>query len=404
MRASIVLSLLFGLLLASAPAQDAGGIVVIRGSSRRAQQEAPPPAEGEQQPAADAADAAPAAQPDAQAQPAPEAKPRSESSQRFVVDSSGRRRAVGASGQVTRGEGSESLALKVRNLNGREVPYLNDTTKVVRESGGVKVSERVKQRFGPNGESAGQEMERIEERKLPDGTVETIVTSYAQDLNGRMQPAGRKVIREKESNGVTRTLATTEQASMNGGFHAVIQEETVERKQGDELSTIEKTVKTAAPGSPLAVSAREETTMRKQGAEKVTETLRFERAGPSSDLEQTSRTVGTLVEQPDGTATEKVETFGFGVPGGPVDVNASRMALQKVVESRTTIGSDGSVQERTTTRERSVANPSEFASPVVSRKVSKPLPDGESVRTDTFEPGVNGRLQAVESVIEKIEK
>ena len=70
----------------------------------------------------------------------------------------------------------------------------------------------------------------------------------------------------------------------------------------------------------------------------------------------------------------------------------------------TTIGSDGSVQERTTTRERSVANPSEFGSAMVSQKVSKPLPDGESVRTDTYEPGVNGRLQAVESVIEKIEK
>ncbi len=374
--------------------RTSNGIVMIRGS-RSTPAPAPAPAETPSD----------AESPAAPAQPAAPQQPSAEQSQRYVYDASGNRRPAVTSEQVTRSGNSESLAVKLKNINGREVPYLNDTTRVIKSTDKLKVSERVTQRFGPSGQPAGQEMQRIEERKLPDGTVETVVTSYEQDLNGRMQPSERKVTREKESNGVTRTVATTERPGMNGGFKPIIEEESVERKQGDDQSTIEKTIKKAAPGSPLEVAAREETTMRKQGDQLVTETTRFERGGATGELAPTSRTVGKLVERPDGTSSETVENYGYGAPGGAArDLNASSMVLQKVTETSTTVGGDGAVQERTTTRERSISNPSEFAPGVVTRKVSKPLPDGESVRTDVYEPGVNGRLHAVESVIEKVEK
>ena len=49
-------------------------------------------------------------------------------------------------------------------------------------------------------------------------------------------------------------------------------------------------------------------------------------------------------------------------------------------------------------------NSREFGAETLTQKVSKPTPDGESVRTDVYEKSMNGRMTATESLIEKIEK
>jgi hypothetical protein len=62
------------------------------------------------------------------------------------------------------------------------------------------------------------------------------------------------------------------------------------------------------------------------------------------------------------------------------------------------------VSEKISYKERSAVNSREFTAETQTQKISKSTADGESVRTDVNEKGVNGRMAATESVIEKVEK
>jgi hypothetical protein len=218
-----------------------------------------------------------------------------------------------------------------------------------------------------------------------------------------MQPAERRIVRTKESGGETHTVTTTQATSASGGFQTIVEEESVERRDGENAGTVETTTKTLQGGSGLQVTSREQTVMRVENGVAVTETQTFERSPATADMELSKRTVGKLTERPDGSSTETVETYGFDAGSGR-DVNATRMELQSVQNSRTTVSPDGTVNEKISYKERSAVNPSEFGAETLTQKVSKPTPDGEAVRTDVYEKGVNGRMTATESLIEKVEK
>lgn len=365
-------------------------VQIIRGSSRPAE---PPPAE------APAAETAPAGE---EAQPA--ANPRERRQQeRVVYQSGGQSRPVPVTEQRAVNGDTKSLALRVKSINGRTVPYLTENERIVSDSGGLKVTERNRQRYDANGHPAGRDTERVEERRLPDGTVETTTTVYTADLNGRMQPAERRIVRMKKAGGETRTLTTTQTTGSSGAFQTIIEEESVERREGEHAGTIETTTKTLRGSSGLEVTSREATSMRMENGVAVTETQTFERSPATAQMELSKRTVGRLTERPDGSGSETVETYGFDAGFGR-NLNATGMVLQSVQSSQTTVSSDGTVNEKVSYKERSAANPREFTAETLTQKVSKPTADGESVRTDVYERGVNGRMTATESVIERIEK
>jgi hypothetical protein len=352
---------------------------------------------------------APAAeQPAAETAPAEEAKPaadpRERRQQERVIHQSG---AQSSSSPVTVQRavngGTKSLAQRVKSINGRSVPYLTEDERVVSDTKDLKVTERTRQRYDATGRPAGQDSERIEERRLPDGTVETTTTVYTADMNGRMQPAERRIVRAKTTGAETRTVTTTQTTGSSGGFQTIVEEESIERREGDRAGTVETTRKTLQGGSGLQVTSREQTVMRVENGVAVTETETFERSPATAEMELSKRTVGKLTERPDGSSTETVETYGFNAGSGR-NLNATRMELQAVQTSQTTVSPDGTVNEKISYKERSAANPREFGAETLTQKVSKPTADGESVRTDVYERGVNGRMTATESLIEKIEK
>lgn len=365
-------------------------IEIIRGSSK------PPEPAAE----APAGEAAPAAEEEAR----PAAPVREQRRQeRVVYQSGGQSRPAQGTVERSVNGGTKSLAQRVKSINGRTVPYLTEDERVVSDSQGLKVTERTRQRYDATGHPAGQDNERIEERTLPDGTVETTTTVYSADLNGRMQPAERRIVRSKETGGEKRTVTTTQATSASGGFRTIVEEESIERREGENAGTVETTKKTLQGSSGLQVTSREETVMRMENGVAVTETQTFERSPATADLELSKRTVGRLAERPDGSSAETVETYGFDAGSGR-NVNATRMVLQAVQTSQTTVAADGTVSERISYKERSAVNPREFAAETLTQKVSKPTPDGESVRTDVYEKGVNGRMAATESLIERVEK
>ena len=365
-------------------------IQVIRGSSR-----APEPAAAEE-PAPEAAPAEEEAKP-----PADPRERRQE--ERVVYQSGGQSRPAQSTVQRSVDGDAKSLAQRVKSINGRTVPYLTEDERVVSTSQDLKVTERVRQRYDATGRPAGQDSERIEERKLPDGTIETTTTVYTADLNGRMQPAERRIVRTKETGGDTRTLTTTQTTSPNGDFRTIVEEESIERREGEQAGTVETTTKTLQGGSGLQVTSREETVMRVENGVSVTETQTFERSPATADLELAQRTVGKLTERPDGSSTETVETYGFDAGSGR-NVNATRMELQSLQSSQTAVSAEGTVTEKISYKERSAVNSREFEAETLTQKVSKPTADGESVRTDIYEKGVNGRMAPTESIIEKVEK
>lgn len=366
-------------------------IQIIRGSSKPPE---PPAAEA---PAGEAATAA-----EEEAKPAAPVRERSRQ-ERVVYQSGGQSRPDSGTVERTVNGITKSLAQRVKSINGRTVPYLTENERVVSDSQDLKVTERTRQRYDATGRPAGQDSERIEERKLPDGTVETTTTVYTADLNGRMQPAERRIVRSKETGGETRTVTTTQATSAGGGFQTIVEQESIEQREGEHAGTIETTTKRLRGGSGLQVTSREETVMRVENGVAVTETQAFERSPVTADLELSKRIVGKLTERPDGSSTETVETYGLDAGAGR-NVNATRLELQAVQTSQTTVAADGTVNERISYKERSAVNAREFVAETQTQKVSKPTADGESVRTDVYEKGVNGRMTATESVIEKIEK
>lgn len=365
-------------------------IQIIRGSSP-----APRPAAEAEQPAETGETE--------EAEPEAPREPRERLRESVVYNSDGQRRAGGVIEQRSVNGDVRSLVQRVRSINGREVPYLTESERVVSSSDSLKISERVLQRYDATGRGTGQGMERIEERKLPGGGTETTTTVYEADLNGRMQVSERRVVRITESNGETRTTSTTQTAGINGRFQTIIEKESIERRDGDDSGTIETTTKTRQGDGGLRVSSREETVMRMENGVAVTETQTFERSPATDSLELARRTVGRLEERRNGSSSETVETYGFGGAGG-FNINATRMELQSVSNSEVTVNADGTVRERITFKQRSAVNSREFTDETLTQKVSRPTADGESVQTDIYEKSINGRMTATQSVIEKIER
>lgn len=395
-----VLTLSFSLLALMSPGSlwsqtvsTSGGVTIIRGSSPKPK--AAEPAPDEQAPAE--------TEKPAEEQPKkPEKVTRS--SRSFRYDASGRRIANRESVSATQ-EDKEGGSLRTyQNSNGRRVPYIREKETVVAKGARSETREKRTQLYDTAGNPTQQELVRTQERRLADGTIETTATTYRSDLNGRMQPVERQVERVKEQGAVTTTTKLVERPTVNGSFGAIKREESTERKQGENASTIE-TVRSIGDGSGrLQVAEREQTTMKKEGATATTETEVFSRNTATGEMGLTERTVGVLQERTDGSSTEKIETFGYQVHGGGTNLNAQRMQLQEVVERRTTKAANGETRERTSVRTRDVVNPSEFAPAQVTQKVTSPSKDGETVRTNIYEQSVNGRMRPAGVVIEDVKK
>jgi hypothetical protein len=390
--------------------RSASGVLVIRSSSaatQAARAEAAKAAEDAKKAQTGEATAAEPAAGSAEAKETPRTapKPRARTAESYRYGPGGTR--VRVSGQVTE-QNTESSGQRVetiRNANGREVPYISTQERTVSTGSSGKVVERRVQRYDTEGRPAREGLIREEERKLADGSVERTTTVYEEDLNGRMRATERTVARETTSGNVTRSVVTAERAAPTGGFQTVEQKESVETRRGDS-STVETTVKRPSVSGQLTEWGRERSVTSKAGNTSTTETEVWERNTATGEVSLSQRTVGKLVEQPNGTATERIQVYGSGLPGGGAsDANSGgSLRLQQTVEREVAVRSGGEKVETVTTQTRSVSSPSEMGYREVVQKVSRPTADGESVETQVQEQGVNGRLRPTQITIENIKK
>lgn len=348
--------------------------------------------------AADAAKSAPGAQPAAR-------QPQSTSSQRQVLAPDGSPIAVQTRQTSQTSETGSQSSLLVRNINGYEVPYLQEEEQIVSQGPGGEVVERRAHRYNSNGTPTSQQLVREEKKTLPDGTVETTTLVYESDANGRMQAVERKVEQTKKVGDTTRTVTTSEMPDVNGGFRTQSRAEAVETRQGETSATVEKTVRVADGSGRLVEAERERSVMTKTGEVATTETTVWKQsASNAGGIELHNRSIGKLTQKADGSMTETVETYGRSRNGGPVDVNASTAQLQERIVRETQVTSSGETIQTTTTQSRGVADASQLGQKQVMRKVARPTANGETIETQVFEQGVNGRMRPTESYVEQVNK
>ena len=60
--------------------------------------------------------------------------------------------------------------------------------------------------------------------------------------------------------------------------------------------------------------------------------------------------------------------------------------------------------ETTTTRSRSISDPSRFGPGAILEKVTRPAANGETIESHSYEQGVNGRMRVIGSTVETTEK
>ena len=384
------------------------GIVVISGASK--EEPAPEAAEGGDKPEAEAKvdeDAAAEKAPEEagiEAEPDTPAPPKSSTVTKRGYDLAGR----ATLGAITiSGHGSDttrSTTRRLRNSSGRDVPYLTESEQVLSRTSAGRVTERRTHRYDTAGNAVSQQLVRNEERLLPDGSVQRIVTVYESDLNGRMQPTERTTNVERKAGNTTRTVTTAERPALDQRFQPYRREESVRSEQGDGSAQIKTTRHVDNGAGRLIESEREESKLTRSGNVATTETTISKRSVVDQDrFAPASRTVGKLVENSDGSTTETVEMYASSSGGGAGNLNAGgSFALQQTTRRETRLGAGGETIENTTTRSRSIADPSRMGAREVVRSVSRPTADGERIETQSYEEGFNGRLRPTGTLVEDI--
>jgi hypothetical protein len=333
--------------------------------------------------------------------------PESRKTAKYTYDPTGQPRPTGitVSGHSD-ADGSQSTRT-LRNISGRSIPYLTEESKILSRTPGQQVVERRAHRYDTDGNAVSQQLVREEERRLADGSIRTTTTVYESDMSGRMQPIERIVKTERKVGNVTRSVTTAERPDINQRFSTYKQEESVRTQSGETAAKVETVRKVDDGAGRLIESEREESVMSRSGSTSTTESKVWKRSVTNQDrIELLSRTVGKLVERPDGSQAETVEVYAGSVGGGASNINAPsrQFDLLQTISRETKKGPGGETVETTTSRSRSVANPSGFGAKEVTRSVSRPTADGERVEIQSFEEGVNGRLRQIGSLVEEIQK
>ncbi len=301
--------------------------------------------------------------------------------------------------------GGESTQTIV-GTGGRQVPYISTKEKVVTKTANHSVVERRVQRYNPQGQPTRQALVREEEKKLPNGAIEKTTTVYEEDVNGALQPTEQTVSRETVNGGKTRTVVTTERPGVSGRFQAVEQRESIETKQGDKAGVVETVVSRPNVNGRLTEAKRERSVTQKAGDTATTQTEVFERNPATGEIALSERKIGKVVERADGSKSETIQIYGnTRLGGGAGDVNGGgEPRLQQTVQHEISVRPNGEKVETTTTQSRTIADPSQLGERQVVKKVSRPNNEGETVETNVYEEGVNGKMRPTQSTVEQIKK
>lgn len=236
----------------------------------------------------------------------------------------------GATSMVSRSPGSADRIETVRSINGRNVPVESVEDKVISDSGGVKVVERLVKRYDAGGRSGAPEKVRIEERKNPDGSVNTSTSVLRADINGTYAVAERSVTESRKSGDTTVSSTVIERPTLNGSMQAVERKEDTRRESADGSVSENSTILRRDTNGRFAETARQVVEKTVSNGKIVENTATYE--ATSGQMELVQQTVSKEVT---GSNQREVDVFEAGLLGRAGD-NTPQLREQRLIEKKPT--------------------------------------------------------------------
>lgn len=228
------------------------------------------------------------------------------------VDINGNRVADGPTiSQTELANGSQTL-VTTQSINGRSVPMEQVEQRVLRNDASGKVTERIVQRYDPQGNPLPPVRQVIEEHKRPDGSSTTESTTYTTNINGDSEVT-EKSVTETQKTGSGQSSETVIQRPTVNGFQTVEKQSEVVTQQGQNYQADTTTYRSDGNGG-FVPAVRQTTEHQVKGTEVTDNSAEYER-GPEGDLELHGQTVTKTVTQPDGLKSSVVDVYSPNVPG-----------------------------------------------------------------------------------------
>jgi hypothetical protein len=255
----------------------------------------------------------------------------------------------------SRSDGDSSVYETRQSLNGTTVPAERVEQHVVRDSGGVRVVERLIQRYSPNGEPLPREKQTITTTTHADGSVEEQSDTWRGDLNGNLALAERTETETRRNGSTVNSETVVSRPSLNDSLDVVEKRDVVRDEQSKDAWQQNETVwRNGQSGFYEAV--RRVTEHRAEDGRVSENTAEYE-PGNTGALVLHSQIVKNSVKAPDGSERTEITVRDQSAPGRVIDGSDPGLKLHSEEIVERVPGADGSVRETVSVRRPSVSEP-----------------------------------------------
>ena len=268
---------------------------------------------------------------------------------------------AGVRSTIIRKDGDTRISETRRSLNGVNVPAERVEEKVLQDAAGVKVVERVIQRYDPNGNPLPREKQVTTTITASDGSTHQEQNAWQGDLNGNLSLAARTVIDTRKSGSVTTTAVAVQRPSLNASLDVVEKREVVKTETAKGVYTQDESVwRNGQSGFYQAV--RRVTDHQEQAGSISENTAEYE-IGMSGSLELHSQVIRNTTKGPGGNDVTEVNYLERSAPGQAISGSDAglRLRAQEIVERIP--GNNGEFREVVSVRRPTIADPARLSAP-----------------------------------------
>lgn len=261
----------------------------------------------------------------------------------------------GVSGNYSHNDGSTSITETRQSLNGHSVPAERVEERVVSDRGGVKVVERMVERYDPNGNRLPPEKQVITTTKHDDGSVNEQQAVWRADVNGNMALAEQIDTDTHKSGATVTSEIAVERPSLNASLD-VVEKRDVVRTEGAKGSYQQDETVWRNGQSGFYEAVRRVTDHHDDANGSSENTAEYE-VGSTGALVLHSQVVSNTVKASDGSETTSTNYLDRSSPGTVISADDPGLKLrsQEIVER--VPGPGGSVREMVSVRRPSISDP-----------------------------------------------
>jgi len=271
-----------------------------------------------------------------------------------------------------RSDGNGSVQETRRSLNGSNVPAERVEQRVVSDTGGVRVVERLIQRYTPNGDPLPPEKQVVTTTKNSDGSVAEQTDTWRGDLNGNLALAERTQTETRQSGNTVNSQTVVSRPSLNDSLDVVEKRDIVRDEHSkNDWSQNETVWRNGQSGFYEAV--RLVTDHRQQDGRVSENTAEYEQ-GTTGAMVLNSQTVISSEKSADGSEHSEITRYDRSSPGVVIDGSDPGLKLRSEQTVDQVTAADGSVRQTVTVRRPSISDPDKLGP---ARRISETVCRGD---------------------------